>query len=204
MVTVPLAPHTARTIDLAIGERAEGPLFMARVGRRLARHAAGRIVRTTARSAGITKLVTRTRCDTRSSPPHSTPGSRCGTCKMPPRVPIRGPRCGTTGPPAARPARDLHRRHLPRRRRTVAREDLGTLPPDGHGYASGWAASASGRDDERLALHARHAVDAGIAIIVLPRVFPGGWLAPLYRLTSRWNTAGRARRRTGHRGGPLA
>jgi integrase/recombinase XerD len=62
MVTVPLAPHTARTIDLAIGERAEGPLFMARVGRRLARHAAGRIVHTTARSAGITKLVTRTPC----------------------------------------------------------------------------------------------------------------------------------------------
>ena len=37
VVTVPLAPRTARTIDLAIGERAEGPLFMARDGRRLDR-----------------------------------------------------------------------------------------------------------------------------------------------------------------------
>ena len=58
VVTVPLAPRTARAIDLAIGERTEGPVFLARDGRRLDRHGAGRIVRKTARSAGITKLVT--------------------------------------------------------------------------------------------------------------------------------------------------
>ena len=34
MVTVPLAPRTARAIDLAIGERTEGPVFVARDGRR--------------------------------------------------------------------------------------------------------------------------------------------------------------------------
>jgi len=58
VVTVPLALRTARTIDLAIGERTEGPLFLARDGRRLDRHGAGRIVRKIARSAGIAKLVT--------------------------------------------------------------------------------------------------------------------------------------------------
>jgi site-specific recombinase XerD len=58
VVTVPLAPRTARAIDLAIGERAEGPVFLARDGRRLDRHGAGRIVRTTARRAGIGKQVT--------------------------------------------------------------------------------------------------------------------------------------------------
>jgi integrase/recombinase XerD len=52
------APRTARAIDLAIGERTEGPVFLARDGGRLDRHSAGRIVRKTARSAGITKLVT--------------------------------------------------------------------------------------------------------------------------------------------------
>ena len=32
MVTVPLAPRTARAIDLAIGERTEGPVFLAKDG----------------------------------------------------------------------------------------------------------------------------------------------------------------------------
>ena len=55
----------------------------------------------TARHAGITKIVTPTRSDTRSSPPRSTPGCRCGTCKRPPPMPIHGPRCGMTGFAAA-------------------------------------------------------------------------------------------------------
>jgi integrase/recombinase XerD len=66
VVTVPLAPRTARAIDLAIGERTEGRLFMARDGRRLDRHAAGRIVRTTARRAGSPSWSPRTPCGTRS------------------------------------------------------------------------------------------------------------------------------------------
>jgi site-specific recombinase XerD len=57
VVTVPLAPRTARTIDLAIGERSEGPIFLAADGRRLDRHGAGRIVRRMARRAGINKPV---------------------------------------------------------------------------------------------------------------------------------------------------
>jgi len=56
-VTVPLAPRTARAIDLAIGERIDGPVFLAADGRRLDRHGAGRIVRRVARRAGIAKPV---------------------------------------------------------------------------------------------------------------------------------------------------
>jgi integrase/recombinase XerD len=49
--------RTARAIDLAIGERIEGPIFLAADGRRLDRHGAGRVVRRIARQAGITKTV---------------------------------------------------------------------------------------------------------------------------------------------------
>ena len=58
VVTIPLAPRTARAIDLAIGERTEGPMFLAGDGRRLDRHGAERIVRKVARRAGIGKAVT--------------------------------------------------------------------------------------------------------------------------------------------------
>ena len=57
VVTVPLAPRTARAIDLAVGERCEGPIFLAPDGRRLDRHGAARIVRQVARRAGIAKSV---------------------------------------------------------------------------------------------------------------------------------------------------
>jgi integrase/recombinase XerD len=56
-VLVPMAPRTARTVDLAIGERAGGAIFLGRDGTRLDRHAADRIVRRMARRAGITKQV---------------------------------------------------------------------------------------------------------------------------------------------------
>ncbi len=54
---VPLAPRTARAIDLAVGERCEGPVFLTPAGQRLDRHGAGRIVRRTARKAGLGKTV---------------------------------------------------------------------------------------------------------------------------------------------------
>jgi integrase len=57
VVTIPLAPRTARAIDLAIGERSEGPLFAGADGRRLDRHAAARVVRRVTRRAGIAKHV---------------------------------------------------------------------------------------------------------------------------------------------------
>ena len=57
-MTVPLAPRTARAIDLAIGERTDGPVFLTADRRRLDRHGVGRIVRKVARRAGIVKTVT--------------------------------------------------------------------------------------------------------------------------------------------------
>jgi integrase/recombinase XerD len=57
VVTIPLAPRTARAIDLAVGERSNGPVLLTADGRRLDRHGAGRIVRRIARRAGITKPV---------------------------------------------------------------------------------------------------------------------------------------------------
>ena len=58
VVTIPLAPRTARAIDLAIGERTGGPVFLTGDGRRLDRHGAGRLVRKVTRRAGIGKTVT--------------------------------------------------------------------------------------------------------------------------------------------------
>jgi integrase len=101
VVTIPLAPRTARATDLATGERTDGPVFLAADGRRLDRHGGGRIVRRVAHQAGITKAVTRTRSGTRSSPRRWMPGYRCATCKRRPRTPIRAPRCDTTGPARA-------------------------------------------------------------------------------------------------------
>jgi site-specific recombinase XerD len=57
VVTIPLAPRTARAIDRAIGERVEGPIFLTSDGQRLDRHGAARIVRRAAGRAGITKPV---------------------------------------------------------------------------------------------------------------------------------------------------
>ena len=56
---LPMAARTARAIDLCVGERDEGPLFLNRDGtRRLDRHAATRIVRRLAKAAGLDKHVT--------------------------------------------------------------------------------------------------------------------------------------------------
>jgi integrase/recombinase XerD len=52
VVTVPLAPGTARAIDLAIGERTDEPVFLAADRRRLDRHGAGRIVRKVGAGSG--------------------------------------------------------------------------------------------------------------------------------------------------------
>jgi hypothetical protein len=41
---MPLAPPVARAIDLAIGERLDGPIFINSNGERRNRHASGRIV----------------------------------------------------------------------------------------------------------------------------------------------------------------
>jgi integrase len=55
--TVPLAPRTSRAIDLYLGERTSGPLFLSANGRRMDRCAADRMVKRLARQAGISKRV---------------------------------------------------------------------------------------------------------------------------------------------------
>jgi site-specific recombinase XerD len=51
--TVPLVPRTARTIDLAVGERYEGPILRRRDGERLDRRTAHRWVRAIGKRAGL-------------------------------------------------------------------------------------------------------------------------------------------------------
>jgi integrase/recombinase XerD len=96
-VTIPLAPRTARAIDLAISERPDGPIFQRPDGQRLDRHAAGRIVRRIARRAGIGKPVG----------PHTLrhafitaaldAGVPLRDVQEAARTPTRAPPCGTTG-----------------------------------------------------------------------------------------------------------
>jgi len=68
VVTIPLAPRTARAIDLAVGERSEGPVFLAADGRRLDRHGAARPPAGPPAAPGSPSRSGRTRCDTRSLP----------------------------------------------------------------------------------------------------------------------------------------
>ena len=98
VVTVPLAPRTARAIDLAIGERSEGPMFLGPDGDRLDRHGAARIVRRVARRAGIAKPIGPHTSGMPSSPPPWTQACRCGTYRRRRRTPTPAPPCATTGP----------------------------------------------------------------------------------------------------------
>ncbi|MBI4934533.1 MAG: tyrosine-type recombinase/integrase [Actinobacteria bacterium] len=56
-VTMPLAPRTARAIDLVVGERFEGNILYGNDGGVLDRHAAARIVRRIGKAAGINKHI---------------------------------------------------------------------------------------------------------------------------------------------------
>jgi site-specific recombinase XerD len=53
LATIPLVPRTARTIDLVVGERHEGPILRRRDGQRLDRRTAHRWVRSIGRRAGL-------------------------------------------------------------------------------------------------------------------------------------------------------
>jgi len=120
VVTIPLAPRTARAIDLAVGGRSEGPVFLSGGGRRLDRHGAARIVRRAACRAGITKPVGQ---------------AHAAACVHHRRVGCRGAAAGCAGsrlarrsphhhevrprPRQPRPARHLHRRRLCATRRSA-------------------------------------------------------------------------------------
>jgi hypothetical protein len=97
IVTIPLAPRTARAMDLAIGERISAPIFTEPDGARLDRHGAGRIVRRVPAEPGSPSPSAPTRSGMPSSPQRSTLVCPCGTCRRPPPTRILAPPCATTG-----------------------------------------------------------------------------------------------------------
>ncbi len=94
--TIPLVPRTARTIDLAVGERHEGPILRRRDGQRLDRRTAHRWVRSIGKRAGLGHVH-----------PHMLraafimaaldAGVPLRTCRPPPGTPTRERRRSTTG-----------------------------------------------------------------------------------------------------------
>jgi integrase/recombinase XerD len=138
VVTMPLAPRGARALDLAIGRRLEGAIFVDGAGQRLDRHAAGRIVRRVARHAGITKRVG----------PHTLrhafitaaldAGLPFGTSKKLPATPTRVPPCVTTEDanrwiatrPTLSPRSSPAPRAEPHRSGVRARRPVVARPPD--------------------------------------------------------------------------
>ncbi len=56
-VIIPLAPRTSRVVDLYIGERVSGPIFLGAKGGRMDRYAADRMVKRLASRAGIPKRI---------------------------------------------------------------------------------------------------------------------------------------------------
>jgi hypothetical protein len=128
VVTIPLAPRTTRVIDLATGERTEGPAFPVGDGRRLDRHGTAR--RAT-RRAGISKHVSP---HTAPRVHHRRPGRgdaatrRAGTClpRRPGNHDALRPGADQSGP-----ARHLHRRCLHHRSSKVTHPTSRSAPSAG-------------------------------------------------------------------------
>ncbi len=88
---IPLAPRTARAIDLTTGERCEGPIFTTPAGRGRTGIRPGGSSAGSPAAPGWPRRPARTRRATPSSPPPPTPASRCGTSRKPPPTPIPAP-----------------------------------------------------------------------------------------------------------------
>jgi integrase len=56
-VTIPIVPRTGRALDLYIGERTMGPIFLGVGGGRMDRYCADRMVKRLAKRAGIDKRI---------------------------------------------------------------------------------------------------------------------------------------------------
>ena len=94
---IPLVPRTARTVDLAVGERAEGPILRRHDGVRLDRRTAHRWVRSIAKRAGL-GLVHPHMLRAAFIMAALTQGCRCVTSSWPPGTLIPGrPPSTTTG-----------------------------------------------------------------------------------------------------------
>ncbi len=93
----PLTPPVLRSLELYLGDRTAGAMFITRTGERLDRVSAYRIVRRLARRAGIASWASSvpTACATASQPRRSTPVWRCAMCKTRWAMPIRARRVVT-------------------------------------------------------------------------------------------------------------
>jgi hypothetical protein len=130
LVTMPLAPRVARAVDLAVGERVDGPIFLDTNRQRLDRHAARRVVRRRAAHAA-SRLHHRRPW---------TPASVTRRARSQSRRPAHDDAL-RPWPPIVAPPRHLHRRHVHRRRRPLTtntpafgaaqahQPDVGTQPP---------------------------------------------------------------------------
>ena len=92
---IPLVPRVARTIDLVLGERCEGPILHRRDGERLDRRTAHRWVRSIGKRTGL-GIVHPHMLRAAFIMAASTPECRCATSSSPPATPTRGPRPSTT------------------------------------------------------------------------------------------------------------
>jgi integrase len=91
VVTIPLAPRTARAIDLAIGEHTEGPIFLRPMGRSWTGMAPGGSSAGSPGRPGSPRRSDHTRSGTHLSPRRWTRGFRCATCRKPPLTLTRVP-----------------------------------------------------------------------------------------------------------------
>jgi integrase/recombinase XerD len=119
--TVPLVPRTARTIDLAVGERHEGPILRRRDGQRLDRRTPHRWVRSIGKRAGLGAVHP---AHAAGRVHHGRPRRRRPAARRPDRRPSRRPPNHhhlPPAPPELRPPRRLRRGRLRCRRLTAPR-----------------------------------------------------------------------------------
>jgi integrase/recombinase XerD len=141
--TVPLVPRTGRTLDLAIGERTEGPILHRHDGHRLdPAPPIGGSARSATERASTTFI--RTCCGPRSSWLPSTRVSRYEMSKSPPAILIRGrppsttdgARTTTATPPTrssrSSPAADSARHASNHHPRATVRQPRPDIPPAHH------------------------------------------------------------------------
>jgi integrase/recombinase XerD len=91
VVTIPLAPRTARAIDLATGEHCTGPIFSPLTGSAWTGTAPGGSSAGPRTGPGSANRSARTRSGTHSSPPLWMPVCRCAMSKRPPLTRTLGP-----------------------------------------------------------------------------------------------------------------